>query len=248
MPHTLIHPVTGLRALGMGKRGPIWPVLGGSTDTPPADPATPPASKDAPADTPPDPAPPSPKGFPEGVPVADMTPEEQAAYWKDKSRKHETRANAYGGLTPKQVNDLQQQLKDLQTAQLSETERAVEAAKQEAAENGRRAAIDEWQPKYREARMEAIAGKFLDEEQLQSFMAIVDTTKFIDADSGDIDRDAVMGHLTALYGQPKQREFGNGLPQHANWGQHSASRPAASGVEQAQAQLARRHGVKQPNT
>lgn len=25
-----VHPVTGLRALGIGKRGPIWPVLGGS--------------------------------------------------------------------------------------------------------------------------------------------------------------------------------------------------------------------------
>ncbi len=240
----LIHPVTGLQALGMGKRGPIWPVLGGSTDTPPEPVEVPPAPQDPPQDPPETPA----KGFPIGVPVADMTPEEQAAYWKDKARKHENRANAYGGLTPKQVTELQQQLQDLQTAQMSETERAVEAAKQEAADAGRRAAVDEWQPKYREARMEAIAGKFLDEEQLSSFMAIVDTTKFIDADSGDIDRDAVMGHLTALYGQPKQREFGGALPQHANWGQHSTRRPAASGAELAAEQLARRHGVKQPNT
>lgn len=30
MSDTLIHPVTGLRALGMGKRGPIWPVIGGN--------------------------------------------------------------------------------------------------------------------------------------------------------------------------------------------------------------------------
>lgn len=27
-----IHPITGLRAIGIGKRGPIWPVLGGSED------------------------------------------------------------------------------------------------------------------------------------------------------------------------------------------------------------------------
>lgn len=242
----LIHPVTGLRALGMGKRGPIWPVLGGSDAEPPATPG--PGSADgAPPEPVEHPEPLPAKGFPAGVPVADMSPEEQAAYWKDKARKHENRANAYG-LTPKQVTELQARVTEMEQAQLSETERAVEAAKQEAADAGRKSAVDEWQPKYREARMEAIAGKFLDEEQLSSFMAIVDTTKFIDADSGDIDRDAVMGHLTALYGQPKQREFGGALPQHTNWGQYGAQRPAASGIEQANAQLARRHGVKNSNT
>lgn len=46
-----IHPHTGLRAIGMGRRGPIWPVMGGdgTTDPPPADPPTPPAP---PADPP----------------------------------------------------------------------------------------------------------------------------------------------------------------------------------------------------
>ncbi|WP_431941673.1 hypothetical protein [Nocardia grenadensis] len=33
------HPVTGVQALGFGKRGPIWPVIGGSEDAPPVDPA-----------------------------------------------------------------------------------------------------------------------------------------------------------------------------------------------------------------
>jgi hypothetical protein len=44
-----IHPRTGLRALGWTRRGPIWPVMGGSE--PPADP---------PADPPPDPPAPEP--------------------------------------------------------------------------------------------------------------------------------------------------------------------------------------------
>ncbi|GAA2772832.1 hypothetical protein [Saccharopolyspora taberi] len=35
MHHLPIHPVTGLRALGFTRRGPIWPVLGGSTDNDP---------------------------------------------------------------------------------------------------------------------------------------------------------------------------------------------------------------------
>lgn len=43
-----IHPTTGLQALGIGRRGPIWPILGGSGDPDPvtgnvpADPAAPP--------------------------------------------------------------------------------------------------------------------------------------------------------------------------------------------------------------
>ncbi|GAA3455885.1 hypothetical protein GCM10018962_77190 [Dactylosporangium matsuzakiense] len=60
---TLRHPRTGepLRAIGYGRRGPIWPVLGGDgTDpTPPADPPTPPAPPTPPVPTPP-PAPPVP--------------------------------------------------------------------------------------------------------------------------------------------------------------------------------------------
>ncbi|MFE2997994.1 hypothetical protein ACFXG4_23655 [Nocardia sp. NPDC059246] len=34
-----VHPITGLRAIGIGKRGPIWPVRGGSVDTPSGTPA-----------------------------------------------------------------------------------------------------------------------------------------------------------------------------------------------------------------
>ncbi|MFE7717493.1 hypothetical protein ACFU44_00400 [Nocardia rhizosphaerihabitans] len=43
-----VHPVTGVRALGIGKRGPIWPVIGGSGDqVPPVETgANPPAGTD----------------------------------------------------------------------------------------------------------------------------------------------------------------------------------------------------------
>jgi hypothetical protein len=34
------------------------------------------------------------KGFPEKTPLTQMTPDEQIAYWKDKARKHETRASS----------------------------------------------------------------------------------------------------------------------------------------------------------
>lgn len=42
------HPRTGLRALGWSRRGPIWPIRGGSVDTPPGDPANPDPKADPP--------------------------------------------------------------------------------------------------------------------------------------------------------------------------------------------------------
>jgi hypothetical protein len=238
----LIHPVTGLRALGMGKRGPIWPILGGSEEAPPVqpDPVVPPA--------PVVPAPAPVKGFPDGVAIAEMTEPQQAAYWKHYARQHEDTVKAFGGLTPKQVAEMQTRIKTLETEKLSDDEKALASAKDEASAAARTVAEAEWRPKYQAAQLEATAGRILDDEQLKSFMAIVDASKFIDANTGDIDRDAVMGHLTALYGQPKQREFGSALPQHANWGQYGAQRPGTSGAEQANAQLARRHGVKNHNS
>lgn len=46
------HPLTGepIKAVGHGKRGPIWPILGASDDPPPADP---PPGNDPPSDDPP---------------------------------------------------------------------------------------------------------------------------------------------------------------------------------------------------
>ncbi|MGH8876782.1 MAG: hypothetical protein ACRD0P_05470 [Stackebrandtia sp.] len=52
------------------------------------------ATTTEPATTETEPKPESDKGFPEKTPVTEMTPEQQVAYWKDKARKHESRASA----------------------------------------------------------------------------------------------------------------------------------------------------------
>lgn len=235
MSYLPVHPATGLRALGMGKRGPIWPVLGGSEDADPAETET--TETDAPEMTA--------HGYPKGVPVAEMTPEQQAAYWKFQSRKHETAVKAYGGKTPKQIAEMEQALKSLETERMSAEEKAIAEAVANAEQATRTTLEQEWQGKYRAARLEAIAGRILDDDALKSFMDIADTSKFIGED-GDINSEAVMGHLTAIYGQ--QRQFGASLPQHMNWGQNGSQRPAQSGIEQANAMLAQRHGVNKTNS
>lgn len=224
------HPVTGLRALGMSKRGPIWPVLGGSED----------ASDTSPVDT--GSESPAPQGFPTETPLAEMTDAQQAAYWKHHARKHEGTVKAYGGRTPQQIADLETQLNALQTERMSAEEKAVADAVSQAREATRVEVEQEWQGKYRTARLEAVAGQILtDKDQLASFMNIVDTSKFVGED-GDIDTEAVIGHLTAIYGKP--REFGASLPQHVNWGQHGSKPPAPSGAALGKAEAEKRFGKK----
>lgn len=108
------------------ENGRIFPIVRGGSDVPPTDPpadqAAPPADPAAPPPADP-PAPPTAEqpaepGFPANTPVADMKPEEQAAYWKDKARKHEGRATSTAT-----------ELEKLRNANLSDTEKAINEAK-----------------------------------------------------------------------------------------------------------------------
>lgn len=65
------------------------------------------------------------KGFPDNTPLAEMTPEQQAAYWKHHARKWESRANQ--GPTPQELEALRQKaskLDEIEQANKSELEKA----------------------------------------------------------------------------------------------------------------------------
>lgn len=66
--------------------------------------------------------------FPADTSVKDMTPEQQAAYWKHHARKHEDRVKEFGTLTPEQVRKNAEDLEELRKKGLSDSERAVEEA------------------------------------------------------------------------------------------------------------------------
>ncbi|MER7922187.1 DUF4355 domain-containing protein [Streptomyces sp. NPDC096057] len=91
-------------------------------------------------------------GYPDNTPIAGMTPEHQAAYWKHQSRKHEARASAVPDAAElERLRKADEDLKARQAAELSETERlqkerddaAAEAAtaKAQAAEASRKALV-----------------------------------------------------------------------------------------------------------
>lgn len=185
------HPRTGLTALGYRRDGrPIFPILGGSEDADTADTtAKPDATTTATAQ--PD------KGFPENTPVAEMTTEQAANYWKHQARKHEDRVKAFGGLTPEQLADLRakaQRAESLERDLMSDSERAVA----EAAEQARLVAEAELWPRLVDAELRAAAaaaGKDLG--KLQANLKLVDRSKFL-TDSGDIDTDMVTEYVDGI--------------------------------------------------
>lgn len=73
-----IHPTTGLRAIGIGKRGPWWPIMGASEDhgDGEGDPAT------------------GAQAGSDGEAGGESNPTETVEFWKGKSRDWETKAKA----------------------------------------------------------------------------------------------------------------------------------------------------------
>lgn len=71
-------------------------------------------------------------GFPADTAVKDMTPDEQAAYWKHQARKHETRVKAYGDLTPEQAQKLADEREEARKKSLPDADRIKEEARTEA--------------------------------------------------------------------------------------------------------------------
>lgn len=199
-PH-LVHPHTGepLQAVMLGKRGPVWPVMGAAEGDDPPDPADPP-KVDPPDPTDPpkvDPA----KGYPEGTPVAEMTDKEQAAYWKFHSRKHESRLTALGD-----YSTVQQRLalaERLEHESLTEHERDVEEAKKAA----KAEAAAELIPELVEAAFERqsagrlnAAGKPID---VSAIVAGIDSKKYL-GENGRPDAAKVKAYLDSIAPLPEK--------------------------------------------
>lgn len=184
------------------------------------------------------------KGFPDNTPVKDMTPEQQAAYYLHQNRQTDNKLKGFNGFTPQDVDAMWRRLEQLEGEKLSDNDKALKEAQTRAANEAKSAA----QPQIHAAQLEAAAARVIkDDEQLSAFLAIADPSKFVGED-GAIDKDKVIGHLTAIYGGSDSGQGAAGRQQQAapSWGQQSGGNapPAQIGAA-AQAALAKRHGVKQ---
>lgn len=174
------------------------------------------------------------KGFPENTPVVEMTAEQQAAYWKHQSRKHEQRATQRADYDD--VKAKADQYDQLEREKLSEVERA----KAEGIDEGKKQARREGALQLVDAKIEAVAAGRISDEQLQGAIEFLDRSRFLD-DDDTVDTDKVVAFVGSI--TPDTGSSGKGgkdidLGQGRRKGSSKAS--VASGSDL----YAQRHGSK----
>lgn len=147
---------------------------GGAQSTP-----TPPAKEDL--------------GFPAETPVAEMTAEQQVAYWRHQARKHEKRSKERSD-----YDEVKAELDQLKQAQMTESERAIEDARKE----GEQTAAQKYTAKIAKATLHgALATLGFQADEIEDKLSYVDLTKFV-TDNGEVDSDTVQRYLDDI--APKQ--------------------------------------------
>jgi hypothetical protein len=231
---------------------PLLPDLGqGAGGGAPAAPSAPPAGQ---VSAPAPPAPPgqqapqlTPGGYPVNTPVADMTPEFQAAYWKHHARQHE--ASAKGRADYEAIKAERDQLK---AASLPPEQQALERARQEGAEAARAEAVARYGTELVRTQFGALltdpARGVADLARRQALIDGLSTGTYLNpdgtvkADALGVWADTIAPKVTAgtpgLPGQPGIP--GRPAPGWPSFGQGQAPPAPASAAEAGRAEAARR--------
>jgi class 3 adenylate cyclase len=168
--------------------------------------------------------------FPANTPVKEMTPEQRAAYWQDKARKHEDRVKAFGGKTPEEIAQLQADLDAARAASQTAEEKAIQDAKQE----GRSEVISILANERVTTAIErALQGREVDPATLLT----LDRSQFIDGDKADTAK------ITAWVTEnTKEKPKGGGANLARFQGQHEQIETTGRATGEAEAE--RRFGPK----
>lgn len=227
------HPITGLQAIGIGKSGkPWWPVMGASEDHDGGDGGTdgeqqPPEGGEQSGGS-------GDFGFPANTPIKDMTVDQQAAYWKHHDRRKSDMLRNYGGITPEQAKQYQQQVQEFERGQMTPAEQAMADARAEATTAATEAAAGVWAPEV----AKAVVGQFItDQAQRDAVLAGINPMAFMK--DGKFDTDALIGHLTGL-ASALGGGGGVGDSQPRQWGQTGDQPPAPSAADYGLAEAQRR--------
>ena len=179
-PRNLTHPLSGLPIvpLGYGRRGPIWPILGGADDPPADPPKNDPPSNDPPKNDPPKNDPPNDKTFTQ----ADLD-----RIVTERITRERTKFSDYDDLKRKAA-----ELDKVKRDQESETEKAVRVAREEGLAAGRA----EVRPGLVGAEFRAAAAGRIDAERLATLTEDIDMSRYL-LDSGDVDVEKVAKKVDA---------------------------------------------------
>jgi hypothetical protein len=178
-------------------------------------------------------------GYPANTPVAEMSTAQQAAYWKAQSRKHEQRVKSLG--TPDEIKKLRDdaaELDKLRQASMGEQERAVSAARTEAASETAR----EWAKRLVRSELRAATAGRIEPNDLDELLAPMDLGWFLDENS-NVD-DAKVRTIAAKFatnGTGAAGNTGNGT-RFPDLGQGKRETSARPGVAAGAAAYAARKG------
>ncbi|MBN9209347.1 MAG: hypothetical protein J0H96_11875 [Microbacterium ginsengisoli] len=125
-------------------------------------------------------------GFPTETPLEQMTPEQQIAYWKHNSRKHEKAAKARADYD--QLKADSDELQRLKQENQSEHEKELAAARDDARREGENIGAARYLLDAIKGRFQALTAK--NEAETTAIFAHVDPATFVLAD-GSIDQDAL---------------------------------------------------------
>lgn len=162
--------------------------------------------------------------FPANTPVAEMTVDQQAAYWKHQSRQHEGRVKAFGDLTPDAAREAIQERDKLKNEKLTADEKAVEAAKAEGATPWKTALANE---RVNNALERALAGRIPDTAALLE----LDRSAFVNADTATANTDAITAWVAAHSAEPAQQKKNPPLGQGRERGTDTGAKGTATGRE-----------------
>ena len=241
------HPITGLQAIGIVGGKPVYPIIGGAPDDDEdsgSDDGGDDAGGDGGTDDNPDGGDGSRLnrfGYPDDTPLAEMSTPEQLAYWKHKSRMHESKAKDLRKGESAEAEKLKDRIKELEDAQKSDAEKASEAALAKAREDGEKAGREAVLPLLREAQLRAYASIVVPTDVLDDVVDSFRVDKFLD-DEGELDGKRVVDYLSKIFnGKKSEDDSEDDKPKgRPNWGQGSTktkSKPdhAATGLAIAKA-------------
>lgn len=214
-----------LQAIGVTADGrAIWPVMGGSQPLGEQQPGSPPSPPQPNPNPGPPPGPPQPgpnpnpaaaiplppgpippqlpgagngeHGYPENTPLAQMSVEQQAAYWRHYARRNEDRL--------KQMADYAQLKEQAEAYQkyLQESQTEQQKAIVEAEQRGRKTALAEAGGHMVEAYVRAAATGRMTEEQVSTLLQGLDRTRFVNPATGQVDAQMVSAYVGMLAPAP----------------------------------------------
>ena len=151
------------------------------------------------------------KGFPAETPIAEMTVDQQAAYWKHQARKHESRARS--AIPADEYQKLKDELEQIKQSQLTDQEKDLEQAKAEARAAGETTAAERYQRDLVVAKLQIAT------RQDEAALKYLDHKAFL-TDSGEVDADKVTEYAELNKSQK---------PQEDSWSQDAGKRGSHDG-------------------